>query len=160
MINISDLFQNHFSGKKVIVTGHTGFKGSWLSIWLNLLGAKVYGISDKVPTEPSHFDLFNTHFQEDLRIDIRSNKEIKDAVNTIKPNFIFHLAAQSLVNESYLSPKLTWETNLLGTINILESLKDLKNKCCSIFITSDKCYQNLEWVWGYRETDGLGGKDP
>ncbi len=157
---ISNLFNNNYLNKKVIVTGHTGFKGSWLSIWLYLLGAKVYGISDKVPTDPSHFNLIDNEFIEDIRIDIRSQNDVTQAINDIKPDFIFHLAAQSLVNKSYDFPKLTWETNLIGTINILNSLRNLEKKCISIFITSDKCYENVEWVWGYKETDKLGGKDP
>ena len=157
---ISNLFNKNYLNKKVIVTGHTGFKGSWLSIWLYLLGAKVYGISDRVLTDPSHFDLINNEFVEDIRIDIRSQNDVVEVINDIKPDFIFHLAAQSLVNKSYDFPKLTWETNVIGTINILESLRKLEKKCISIFITSDKCYENVEWVWGYKETDRLGGKDP
>lgn len=157
---ISNLFNKNYLNKKVIVTGHTGFKGSWLSIWLYLLGAKVYGVSEKVPTDPSHFDLTNNEFVEDIRIDIRSQNDVVEVVNDIKPDFIFHLAAQSLVNKSYDFPKLTWETNVIGTMNILESLRKLEKKCISIFITSDKCYENVEWVWGYKETDRLGGKDP
>ena len=157
---ISNFFNKNYLNKKVIVTGHTGFKGSWLSIWLYLLGAKVYGISDRVLTDPSHFDLINNEFVEDIRIDIRSQNDVVEVINDIKPDFIFHLAAQSLVNKSYDFPKLTWETNVIGTINILESLRKLEKKCISIFITSDKCYENVEWVWGYKETDRLGGKDP
>ena len=157
---ISNLFNKNYYDKKVIVTGHTGFKGSWLSIWLHLLGAKVYGISDKVPTNPSHFAITDNEFAEDIRIDIRSQNDTIQVINDIKPDYVFHLAAQSLVNKSYDFPKLTWETNVIGTINILESLRKLKKKCISIFITSDKCYENVEWVWGYKETDKLGGKDP
>ena len=149
-----------FRNKKVIVTGHTGFKGSWLSTWLSLLGAKVYGFSNNVPTSPSHFDSIKSFFEDDIKGDIRDANTFKNYISKIKPDYLFHLAAQSLVNLSYEEPKSTWETNLIGTVNILDSLRYIDNKCIAIFITSDKCYDNLEWTWGYRETDKLGGPDP
>ncbi len=149
-----------FRNKKIIVTGHTGFKGSWLSTWLSLVGAKVYGISNNVPTQPSHFNFIKSFFEEDIECDIRDANSFKNYVSKIKPDYLFHLAAQSLVNFSYEDPRLTWETNLIGTINVLDSLRYIDNKCIAIFITSDKCYDNVEWTWGYRETDKLGGPDP
>ena len=154
-------FHETFNNKKVLITGHTGFKGSWLSIWLFLLGAKVFGISNSIPTTPSHFSSCN--LQKKL-IDIRANicdvKRIREIIQDIQPDFIFHLAAQSLVKVSYQDPFLTWQTNTMGTVSILESLKSIRNKCVAIFITSDKSYDNLEWDWGYRENDKLGGIDP
>tara|TARA_Y100000287_G_scaffold185899_1_gene190616 strand:+ start:896 stop:1984 length:1089 start_codon:yes stop_codon:yes gene_type:complete len=149
-----------FRNKKVIVTGHTGFKGSWLSTWLSLVGAKVYGFSKNVPTIPSHFDSIKSFFEDDIKGDIRDANAFKNYISKIKPDYLFHLAAQSLVNFSYEEPKLTWETNVIGTVNILDSLRYIDNKCIAIFITSDKCYDNLEWTWGYREIDKLGGPDP
>ncbi len=149
-----------FYNKKVLVTGHTGFKGSWLSTWLSILGAKVYGFSDKVPTQPAHYNYVKSALFEDIRGDIRSSDEVSNAINKIQPDYVFHLAAQSIVNISFSDPILTWQTNLMGTINVLNSLRNLENQCTSILITSDKCYDNLEWIWGYRETDKLGGPDP
>lgn len=154
-------FQNIFHNKTVLVTGHTGFKGSWLTAWLIQLGAKVVGISLDPPTTPSHFSetplkgLIN-----DLRIDVRNQKSIIEAIIEAEPDFVFHMAAQALVKKSYLDPLETWETNVIGTLNVLEALRRLQNKCVAIMITSDKCYDNVEWVWGYRETDTLGGPDP
>ena len=152
---------NCFNGKKVIVTGHTGFKGSWLSLWLNTLGADVYGISIDVPTKPSHFlctDL-SSHVN-DYRIDITDLIALRNLINDIQPDFVFHLAAQSLVRQSYKDPLETITTNAIGSANILESLRVLNKKVVAIMITSDKVYDNIDSVWGYRESDRLGGKDP
>ena len=161
MNNNKEVFWNIFKNKKVIVTGHTGFKGSWLSIWLYALGAKVFGISKSIPTIPSNFNACNLNNKLiDYRADICNLEDIKKIINEIKPDFIFHLAAQSLVRASYEDPLSTWQTNTLGTVSVLESLKSISNKCISIFITSDKCYENLEWEWGYREIDRIGGIDP
>ena len=152
---------NFWKGKKVFITGHTGFKGSWLSIWLHILGAKVFGISNSIPTIPSNF---NACKLENKLIDYRANicnlKDIKEIINEIKPDFIFHLAAQSLVKAAYEDPLSTWQTNTLGTVTVLESLKSISNECISIFITSDKCYKNVEQKKGYKESDILGGDDP
>ena len=138
------MFNNIYKDKKVVVTGHTGFKGTWLTIWLLKLGAKVIGISDKIPTNPSMF--------EELNI-------TKKIILESEPDFLFHLAAQPIVSESYTDPIETISTNVLGTANILESLRFLNNTCISVIITSDKCYDNVEWIWGYKESDNLGGKD-
>jgi len=153
--------QNTFNGKTVLVTGHTGFKGSWLSLWLSHMGARVIGVSLDVPTEPSHFKaaVLNNLLQ-DHRVDIRNEATLKALVQDSQPDFVFHLAAQPLVRRSYADPVETWKTNTLGTVNVLQSLRELKKSCVAILITSDKCYDNVEWVWGYRETDALGGPDP
>ncbi len=150
-----------FKGKRVIITGHTGFKGSWLSIWLEQLGAIVTGVSIDVPSQPSHFDTTNLSMQlDDRRIDIRDSSAIKILIKEIQPDFVFHLAAQALVRPSYDRPLETITTNAIGSANILEALRTLKKKVVAIMITSDKAYDNVEWVWGYKETDRLGGKDP
>jgi len=151
-----------FGNKKVLLTGHTGFKGSWLSAWLHLLGAELYGISlENPPSQPSHFGAAGfSKFVKEYFIDIRNAKELSECVNEIKPDFVFHLAAQALVKKSYDYPMETYHINALGTLNLLESLRLVKNKCAVILITSDKCYSNLEWVWGYRENDAIGGPDP
>jgi CDP-glucose 4,6-dehydratase len=150
-----------FSGATVVVTGHTGFKGSWLTAWLKNLGANVVGISLDPMTSPSHFDLLNLKNKiVDLRMDLRDLPNLKNAICDHKPDFLFHLAAQSLVKNSYENPLETWQTNLIGTVNVLESLRFLNKICSSVIITSDKCYRNVEWEWGYRETDELGGSDP
>ena len=155
------LFQNIYKGKKVLITGHTGFKGSWLSLWLNKLGAEVVGVGLDPNTGDSFFSVNKMHeFVDDNRFDIRDLNKIKLIINDSEPDFIFHLAAQSLVRKSYADPLETWITNLIGTLNLLESLRKLRKKCACVLITSDKCYQNNEWVWGYRETDRLGGSDP
>ncbi len=153
---------NIYKNKKVIITGNTGFKGSWLTIWLNLLGAKVYGISQPPPTKPSLYNLNNLSkiIKNRNIIDINNNKLVNKFVQKIQPDFIFHLAAQSLVFKSYDNPSLTWQTNVFGTLNILESLKLIKKKCSVIIVTSDKCYKNLEITRGYSEDDILGGIDP
>ena len=150
-----------FKGARVLITGHSGFKGSWLSLWLTQLGAQVSGVSFGVPSEPSHFVAAQLASRvRDYRLDIRDGVSLKALVEETQPDFVFHLAAQALVRRSYADPVDTWQTNALGTINILEALRGLQHSCVAILITSDKCYDNVEWVWGYRETDALGGPDP
>ena len=150
-----------FKNSKVIVTGHTGFKGSWLTAWLKLLGANVMGISLNPPTHPSHFKVANINKDiKDIRLNICNKEKLERKIIRFKPKFFFHLAAQSLVGFSYENPTTTWKTNVLGTLNILESLRKLKNTCNVVIITSDKCYFNKEIRYGYKETDTLGGKDP
>jgi CDP-glucose 4,6-dehydratase len=152
---------NVFFGKTVLVTGHTGFKGSWLSIWLKMLEAKVVGLALDPNTIPSHFDAALLKEElADYRVDIRSSKMISDIIHDIKPDFVFHLAAQPLVRESYNNPIDTYSVNVMGTIHILDALRNLNKHCAAVFITSDKCYDNVEWTWGYRENDRLGGPDP
>jgi len=150
-----------FKNKKVVITGHTGFKGVWLSLWMQRLGANVVGISDSVPTQPSHFDESGLiDVIDDRRLDIRDRFAVKQFLGEVRPDFIFHLAAQPLVRNSYVDPIKTWETNTLGTIHLLDALRDFDTSCSVVMITSDKCYNNVEWVWGYKETDELGGPDP
>ena len=151
----------NFNGKKVLVTGNTGFKGSWLSIWLKQLGAIVHGVSFDIPSTPSHFSVTSLSTQiEDHRLDIRDAASIAKLVQKIQPDFVFHLAAQALVRPSYEDPLGTITTNAIGTANFLDALRSLDKPVVAIMITSDKAYDNVEWVWGYRETDRLGGKDP
>ncbi|MDR2840586.1 MAG: CDP-glucose 4,6-dehydratase [Paludibacter sp.] len=153
-------FNNIYKDKRVLVTGNTGFKGSWLTAWLVQMGAKVFGISKDIPTNPSLFEVLNLHtkityYQQDIRDFEKTLKVIED----VKPEFIFHLAAQPIVSYSYENPVETISTNVIGTTNVLEALRILNFPCSAVIITSDKCYDNVEWVWGYKETDALGGKD-
>lgn len=153
--------QQKFKNKNILITGHTGFKGVWLSAWLNLLGAKVTGISLDVLEEPSHFSASDMRNDiEDKREDIRNYNQIEKLIIDSKPDYVFHLAAQAIVRKSYDSPVDTWSTNVMGTINVLEALRKLDHPCSAVIITSDKCYDNVEWVWGYKETDRMGGPDP
>ena len=153
--------KNFWKGKKVLVTGHTGFKGSWLSLWLQSLGAEVVGVSLDVPTTPSLYEQANvSENMISLREDIRDVVAIRKIFQDHLPEMVFHLAAQALVRESYNDPVATYHTNVLGTLNLLEGLRSLEKPCTAVLITSDKCYDNVEWVWGYRETDALGGPDP
>lgn len=153
--------RNIYQNKNVVVTGHTGFKGSWLVAWLKHMGASVTGISLAPPSYPNHFEAASIgKGVSDRRIDIRDFDAVRSTVVAAKPDFLFHLAAQPIVRESYKNPVATWSTNLMGTINILEVLRDIKHECSVVIITSDKCYDNVEWEWGYRENDRLGGPDP
>lgn len=154
------MFNDIYKNKKVLVTGHTGFKGSWLTTWLIKLGAKVVGVSKDIPTSPSMFQELHLedtikHYQEDIR-DLTKMIEI---ISTEKPEFLFHLAAQPIVSTSYIDPIETISSNVMGTANILEALKVSNHKCTAIIITSDKAYDNVEQVWGYKEDDKMGGKD-
>jgi len=150
-----------FKNSRVIITGHTGFKGSWLTAWLKQLGANIMGISIDIPTNPSHFKVSKIGKNiKNIKLDIRDKKKLEKKIINFKPKFIFHLAAQSLVAVSYKEPTFTWQTNVIGTLNILETVRKLKNSCNVIIITSDKCYFNKEIHYGYKETDVLGGKDP
>ena len=150
-----------FNKKTVFVIGHTGFKGSWITLWLTTLGAKVIGLSINIPTKPSHYKSLKLNKKiYEKKIDIRDLNLLKKMFKKHQPDFVFHLAAQSLVKKSYLDPVYTWETNTIGTLNVLESLRELKKKCIAILITSDKSYRNLEIQRGYKEDDILGGKDP
>ena len=146
------IFENAYKNKTVVITGHTGFKGTWLAAWLNQLGAKVVGIALDPPTEPSNFSAVNLIDDiNHLRIDIRDRYELESAIVDAEPDFVFHLAAQALVRSSYDDPIDRWNTNTMGTLHVLEVLRKLKKKCSAVIITSDKCYDNVEWVWGYRK---------
>lgn len=152
-----------FKGKKVLITGHTGFKGSWLTLWLLSLGAKVVGISKNIPTKPSNFKIFNLNNNKNLSnyyFDMNNKKKLSQIISKHKPHYIFHLAAQSLVRKSYIYPVETWSDNTFAILNLLEVLKKYKNKIFIILITSDKSYKNLELNRGYKENDLLGGHDP
>jgi len=150
-----------FCRKSVVLTGHTGFKGSWLTAWLKQLGANVVGIALDPPTDPSHFMATNLGVGVvDHRLDIRDQAELERAIVSAQPDFVFHLAAHALVGRSYDTPLETWQTNVLGTLHVLEALRKLNKTCTVVIITSDKCYDNVEWIWGYRETDAMGGPDP
>jgi len=154
------MFGNIYNGKRVLITGNSGFKGSWLTTWLLKLGADVFGISKDIPTDPSMFKELNLADKiKHHQFDLRDYDKVKSTIEDIKPDFVFHLAAQPLVVPSYLDPVETISTNVLGTTHVLESLREINNPCIGIIITSDKCYDNVEWVWGYKETDALGGKD-
>ena len=159
MINLN--FKNQFKNKKILVIGHTGFKGSWLSSWLVLLGAKVTGLSISIPTHPSHFKAIKLQNKiNHKKVDIRNLNLLKKIFKKVQPDYVFHLAAQAIVKKSYLNPIYTWQTNTIGTLNVLEALRELKKECVVVIITSDKSYKNLEIKRGYREDDTLGGKDP
>lgn len=154
-------FGNLYNGKKVFVTGHTGFKGSWLCQWLLDLGATVAGYSSEIPTQPSNFEILNLSEKiKDYRSDIRDFDSLQKALKEFSPEIVFHLAAQSLVRKSYDQAKLTFDVNLGGTVNILEAIKKVPTVKTLVLITSDKCYENIEKDYGYKESDLLGGKDP
>lgn len=154
------MFDTLYSGKKVFVTGHTGFKGSWLTAWLLQMGARVIGYSKDVPTQPALFEVLGLNDQiRHIQADIRDLPRLKEVLREEKPDYVFHLAAQAIVSVSYSDPCETITSNAVGTMNVLEALRELEHPCVAVFITSDKCYDNVEWIWGYRETDGLGGKD-
>lgn len=156
-----DLFNNIYHGKKVLLTGHTGFKGSWMAIWLKELGAEVYGYSLEPYTKQDNF--VTTKLQEKIHHyigDVRDKERLQNYFNEIKPDIAFHLAAQPLVIESYNNPHYNFETNLMGTVNFFEAVRNCPSVKVAINVTTDKCYQNNEWMWGYREVDAMGGEDP
>lgn len=155
-----NILENTYKNRKVLITGNTGFKGSWLSLWLKSLGAEVYGISKNNPSDPCLFEVLSLEKEIDhYYLDIRDLKQLTNLVINIEPDFIFHLAAQPIVSLSYTDPIETISSNVIGTANILEAANYLKNNSKLVIITSDKSYENVEWSWGYRENDPLGGKD-
>ncbi|MBF0559538.1 MAG: CDP-glucose 4,6-dehydratase [Nitrospirae bacterium] len=165
------LFDNIYRGKRVLITGHTGFKGSWLCLWLRDLGASVIGFSLEPPTNPNHFDLLvssqvltfsSSQLPNFVSIvgDIRDAKHLNETFHTYRPEIVFHMAAQPLVRYSYSNPVETFQTNVMGTINVLEACRNTDSVRAVVNVTSDKCYENMEWVWGYRENDRMGGYDP
>ena len=155
------MFGDIYKNRKVLITGHTGFKGSWLAIWLKELGADVIGYALDPPSDPNNFDA--TKLQEKITHihgDIRDLDHLLETFSKYQPEFVFHLAAQPIVRLSYDEPKLTFDTNVGGTVNVFEAVRKTPGVKVLVNITSDKCYENKEWVWGYRENDPMGGHDP
>lgn len=148
--------------KRVLITGHTGFKGSWLTLWLNRLGAKITGISLEPEYNPNLFNQLDlsSKLSSHQIADIRNQQILEEIIKSCQPEVVFHLAAQPLVRRSYKDPIYTWSTNVIGSLNLLEGLKIVENKCSVVMVTTDKVYENREWNYGYRENDKLGGHDP
>lgn len=162
MENNTDIFDNFYKGKRVLVTGHTGFKGSWLSIWLHSLGAEVIGVGLDPYSPKDNFVLskISDKIKSDIRADIRDGGKMKEIFSEYQPEIVFHLAAQPLVRLSYEIPVETYQTNVMGTINILEAIRSSDSVKVGVMITTDKCYENKEQIWGYRENEPMGGYDP
>jgi len=155
------MFGNFYQGKNVFVTGHTGFKGSWLSAWLLKLGAKVTGYALPPLYDESHFELLGLASKiRHVEGDVRDRQRLTAAMAEAKPDIVFHLAAQALVREAYRDPAATFDTNVMGGVNLCEAVGKTESVRTLVYITSDKCYRNVDWEWGYRETDTLGGRDP
>lgn len=153
------MFGDIYRKKKVLITGHTGFKGSWLVLWLTRLGAEVTGYALPPPSQPSHFSLLDLDV-ESIIGDIRDRDNLRQVFREQQPEIVFHLAAQAIVRRSYDDPAATFSSNVMGTVNVLEAARECKAVRAIVNVTSDKCYENREWVWGYRENDPLGGYDP
>jgi CDP-glucose 4,6-dehydratase len=150
-----------WKGRRAFVTGHTGFKGSWLCLWLRALGVEVTGFALESPTRPSLFEQAGVaQGIKSLCADIRDFPRLRTAIADSRPQVILHLAAQSVVRRGYEDPIETYSSNVMGTVNVLEAVRQLDRECVVVNVTSDKCYRNNEWLWGYRETDALGGHDP
>ena len=158
---VKDSYLKVFRDKRVLVTGHTGFKGSWLTLLLHSLGAEVMGYALPPELEGSHFDRLGIEKSiHHVCDDIRDSDRLLAEVATFQPEIVFHLAAQALVRSSYVDPKTTFDVNVGGAVNLLEAVRQCDSVKALVFITSDKCYENLEWIWGYRESDAMGGHDP
>ncbi|MEG0307369.1 MAG: CDP-glucose 4,6-dehydratase [Clostridium sp.] len=156
-----DIFNGFYKNKTILITGHTGFKGSWLSIWLHELGAKVIGYGLDPYTSKDNFMAVGLNEKVvDIRGDIRDEERLYEVFQTYKPEIVFHLAAQPLVRLAYERPKETYETNVIGTLNVLECIRKTRSVKVGVMITTDKCYENKEQIWGYRENDPMGGHDP
>ena len=153
------MFDDAYKGRRVLVTGHTGFKGSWLCAWLSRLGARVSGYALEPPTEPNHFRLLTLDVDSIIG-DVREIEEVKHVFQQQQPEIVFHLAAQPIVRLSYEEPTETFSTNVMGTINVLQAARECGTVRAFVNVTSDKCYENREWPWGYREMDPMGGYDP
>jgi CDP-glucose 4,6-dehydratase len=161
IMEINKSFDGFYQGKNVLITGHTGFKGSWLSLWLHAMGAKVIGYALDPKNQNDNFNLLGLSDKIiDIRGDIRDFELLKSVFEKNQPEIVFHLAAQPLVIESYQNPKETYEINVIGTVNLFECCRLSKSVKTIINVTSDKCYENKEWIWGYKETDPMGGFDP
>lgn len=158
MVDIENLFGGVYKGTKVLITGHTGFKGSWLALWLQKMGAEVFGYSLEADTL-SHLNILNLTINQEIN-DIRNAKALSEYVKKIQPDIVFHLAAQALVRKSYEDVTDTYSTNVMGTLNLLEACRYTKSVKAIVNVTTDKCYENREWIWGYRENDPMGGYDP
>lgn len=155
------LLKEAFRGRRVLVTGDTGFKGSWLCLWLHEMGAHVVGFALPPERQNDHFNLLGLErLIEHITGDIRDEKFLHKVINDFQPEVLFHLAAQPLVRYSYQEPKLTFDTNVAGSVNVLEAVRRCGSLKAVVYVTSDKCYHNNEWIWGYRENDPLGGHDP
>ena len=157
-----DLFNDFYKGKRVLVTGHTGFKGSWLSIWLHELGAEVVGVALDPYSDKDNYVLsgIGKKIKADIRADIRDGENLKQIFAKYKPEIVFHLAAQPLVRLSYDIPVETYEANVMGTIHVMEAIRATESVKVGVMITTDKCYENKEQIWGYREDEPMGGYDP
>lgn len=154
------MFNGYYQGRRVLVTGHSGFKGGWLSLWLKSLGANVWGLSLPAPTNPGFHELITGHaFKGEITCDIRKLEPLAKAIKKIRPEIIFHMAAQPIVRLSYAEPLETFQTNAAGTAHVLEAVRKLELPCPVVVVTSDKCYENKEWEYAYRENDPLGGHD-
>jgi len=156
---MTNLFSGIYAGKTVIITGHTGFKGSWLAYWLSQMGAKVVGYALEAPTQPNHLSLLDFDMTSIVG-DIRDQKKLDTTFEQYQPEIVFHLAAQPLVRLSYDQPVETFDTNVMGTIKVFEAGRKTASVKAIVNITSDKAYENKEWIWGYRENDPMGGYDP
>lgn len=160
-MGISDMDQTFWDKKRVFITGHTGFKGSWLCLWLNSMGAEVTGYALDPPTEPSLFKLCNIHeLIHSIKGDVRDLDFLRKSICDARPEVVIHMAAQPLVRDSYTSPVDTYEINVMGTVNVLEAVRSTNGIKAVINVTTDKCYENKEWLWGYRENEPFGGYDP
>jgi CDP-glucose 4,6-dehydratase len=158
---VTSLFNGIYQNKRVLITGHTGFKGSWLALWLHKLGAKITGLALSPNTVPSHFNLIRLQdLIAHVEGDIRDGETVRKTFEQANPEIVFHLAAQAIVRDSYDDPKTTFDINLGGTVNIMEAVRSCPSVKAVVVVTSDKCYENKEWVWGYRENDPIGGHDP
>ena len=155
------LLDDFYKDKKILITGHTGFKGSWLSIWLKMMGAEVIGYALEPYTERDNFVVTKLEYKTIHIIgDVRNYQNLLNVFTKYEPEFVFHLAAQPLVRESYVNPKETYDVNIGGTVNLLECCRLTESVKVIVNVTTDKCYENKEWIWGYRENDRLGGYDP
>lgn len=161
-MKVAHIDPNFWKDKKVFLTGHTGFKGSWLSLWLSSIGAKVTGYALAPNTMPNLFSVLaiDSLIEKSYIADIRDLVSLQNAISAAKPEIVIHMAAQPLVRYSYLNPVETYATNVMGTVNVLEATRNVDSIRATVVVTTDKCYENKEWIWGYRENESMGGSDP